>query len=90
MQKKFLDFLVDPFTKEPLMLIQEVINDDEIESGILKSSIKEYPIINGIPRFVEHNAKNYADSFGYQWNKWKKVQFESESRKSILPLLLVL
>jgi len=80
MQRKFLDFLIDPMTKEPLKLTDEVTNDDEIESGFLKSSKNSYPIINGIPRFVDYRDSNYARSFGYQWNKWKKIQFESENK----------
>jgi ubiquinone/menaquinone biosynthesis C-methylase UbiE/uncharacterized protein YbaR (Trm112 family) len=80
MQKKFLEFLVDPITSEPLTLIDPVMIDDEIETGLLQSASNSYPIVNGIPRFVPYENKNYAGSFGYQWNKWKKIQFESDNK----------
>lgn len=35
------------------------------------------PIINGIPRFTSFN--NYAESFGIQWNKFKKTQLDSHT-----------
>lgn len=36
---------------------------------------KTYPYENGILRFVE--TDNYADSFGFQWNHFKKTQHDS-------------
>jgi ubiquinone/menaquinone biosynthesis C-methylase UbiE len=33
-----------------------------------------YPVTNGIPRFVEPD--NYASSFGYQWNLFRKEQID--------------
>jgi ubiquinone/menaquinone biosynthesis C-methylase UbiE len=36
---------------------------------------KLYPVVNEIPRFVP--PKNYADSFGFQWNKFDKTQIDS-------------
>lgn len=35
----------------------------------------QHPVIQGIPRFVR--VENYADSFGYQWNKHRKTQLDS-------------
>ena len=35
----------------------------------------KYPVTNGIPRFVEPD--NYASSFGYQWNLFRKEQIDS-------------
>jgi len=34
-----------------------------------------YPVLNEIPRFVP--PKNYANSFGFQWNKFEKTQVDS-------------
>src|SRR5215211_4526731 len=34
-----------------------------------------YPVVNGIPRFVE--PENYATSFGYQWNEFRREQIDS-------------
>jgi len=36
-----------------------------------------YPIVRGVPRFV--SEENYAASFGRQWNRWPRVQFEAEN-----------
>lgn len=35
----------------------------------------QYPVINGIPRFVSDD--NYAGNFGYQWNIHSKTQLDS-------------
>lgn len=39
------------------------------------------PIINNIPRFIE--LSNYADSFGFQWNKFRKTQLDSYTKTDI-------
>lgn len=80
MQRKFLPLLMDPVSGEPLELVGEVAEKDEIISGQLKSASNSYEIINGIPRFVTTGKKNYASTFGYQWNKWKRVQFDSANK----------
>ena len=36
---------------------------------------EHYPTINEVPRFVP--PKNYAGSFGFQWNKFEKTQVDS-------------
>jgi len=40
-----------------------------------------YPIVNGIPRFVE--SSNYSDSFGLQWNEFRRTQLDSYSKTNI-------
>ncbi len=40
-----------------------------------------YPVVNGIPRFVTH--KNYSDSFGLQWNEFRRTQLDSYSNTKI-------
>ncbi len=42
-----------------------------------RNGAREYPIINGIPRFVPR--ENYADSFGFQWNKFRRTQLDSHT-----------
>ena len=51
----------------------------EIEHGELKCNGcgMTFPITNGIPRFVEPD--NYASSFGYQWNLFRKEQIDSHN-----------
>jgi 2-polyprenyl-3-methyl-5-hydroxy-6-metoxy-1,4-benzoquinol methylase len=46
-------------------------------SGSLVSSSSQYSINCGIPRFA--TDEGYCDSFGYQWNRWAKVQFEDQN-----------
>jgi SAM-dependent methyltransferase len=83
MHREFARYFVDPQTKAPLTL--EVTRDDlrggEVIEGrfICASTGSEYPIVNGIPRFVDHRAPEYAASFGYQWTRWPGVQFESRN-----------
>jgi SAM-dependent methyltransferase len=51
--------------------------DEEIVTGTLVCGEcqTEYPIIDGIARFVPPD--NYAKSFGYQWNRFKVEQIDS-------------
>ena len=37
---------------------------------------QEFPLVRGVLRFVE--AQNYADSFGYQWQKFSRTQLKPE------------
>ena len=52
--------------------------DDRIKSGILYcvKCAKTYPIKSYIPRFVP--ADNYADNFGFQWNRYAEAQYDSQ------------
>lgn len=80
MNLSFLPYLVDPATGECLELFVEKRNGDSIIEGMLSSTSNKYPIVRGIPRFSGYQDKaNYTNSFGYQWNKWSKLQFESEN-----------
>lgn len=75
----FLTYLADPITQEPLRLERAEMDGDFIQSGILRSSQEAYPIVGGVPRFAGYRSETYAESFGYQWRKWPRVQFESEN-----------
>jgi len=77
MNKIHLAILCDPISGEDLELVIEKSDGDEIIEGFLKSPSNSYKITNGIPRFVSDS--NYSDNFGWQWNKWAKVQFEDEN-----------
>lgn len=79
MHISFADCFVDPATHEPLELVISERQGDVVESGYFKSSSNSYPIVRGIPRFVDFKSDNYSSSFGYQWQKWPRVQFESEN-----------
>lgn len=76
MRRKLLEVLADPVTGEPLELVNDV-GDDSVESGeLISPSGARYPIVRGIPRFVEGG---YAQSFGFQWNRFPKVQLDSDN-----------
>jgi ubiquinone/menaquinone biosynthesis C-methylase UbiE/uncharacterized protein YbaR (Trm112 family) len=77
MKYEYLNFLKCPITEEDLEMEVHEEKAGEILSGKLFSSKAEFPITNGIPRFVKDQG--YSDNFGWQWNHWAKVQFESEN-----------
>lgn len=80
MKKNHVDYLCDPQTGEDLNLVIEELVGSSIKSGSLISKSNTYPIIDGVPRFV--NFDGYSKNFGWQWKKWSKVQFESENKDS--------
>lgn len=75
MKRKLLEILVCPKCKGTLASSDP--DSEEIGEGSLECAAcsVNYPIINGIPRFVE--PENYASSFGYQWNLFRKEQLDS-------------
>ncbi len=78
MHRSFLPYLKCPKSGEDLQIKIITQEDGEfILEGMLSSSLYEYPIIRGIPRFVQ--LENYAESFGTQWNRWPRLQFDSEN-----------
>jgi len=79
MHIQFASYFTDPATGEPLTLQPSERRGDEIVTGVFASSTAKYPIMRGIPRFVPVDAGNYSRSFGYQWNRWPRVQFDSEN-----------
>jgi SAM-dependent methyltransferase len=74
MKKRLLDLLVCPLCNGRLKAdpIEEEIVDGSLECG---ECGKLYPIRNRIPRFVPDDG--YADSFGFQWNLFRKEQIDS-------------
>lgn len=56
-----------PDTQQPLDFQQDSYADPE--------SAQEFPIVNGIPRFVDDDK--YAEAFGWQWNRFPKTQLDS-------------
>lgn len=74
MKRNLLDILACPKCKAHLI---SSLPSSEIIDDVLTciSCRAEYPVTNGIPRFVQ--ADNYAASFGYQWNIFRKEQLDS-------------
>lgn len=80
MHPRFVDILCCPNTGAALALdADERLPDGRVLSGALVSAAdgRRYPIVNGVPRFVEQ--EHYAGSFGYEWQTWSRVQFEAEN-----------
>ena len=79
MHPKFQNLLCCPKTQETLRVKpSEIRPNGMIVSGELVSqSGRCYPIVRCIPRFVE--VEQYAASFGYEWARWPRVQFETEN-----------
>lgn len=79
MKRDLVEVLACPACRRPLVLRNAAEADGEIESGSLhcEACARDYPIVRFIPRFVP--AENYADSFGFQWNRFPKTQLDSYS-----------
>jgi len=78
MQMKLLDILACPQCGSVLnCTATETDAAGEVLAGLLDcaSGDHQFPIANGIPRFVESDS--YASSFGYQWNRFKSEQIDS-------------
>jgi SAM-dependent methyltransferase len=69
--------------KGELSLLAAEHKNAEVESGNLTCSGcgAQHAIVAGIPRFVPRD--NYADNFGFQWNRFRKTQLDSHSGQSI-------
>jgi len=50
-------------------------------SRLLSGKGEEFPVTNGIPRFV--NPDNYANAFGLQWKSFAKIQLDSYNKSHI-------
>src|SRR5439155_4280136 len=77
MKASALRFLVCPACREALELRARAEEGREVMTGSLVSPRcgREYPIVRGIPRFVD--SQGYAASFGYEWNRFSRVQLDS-------------
>lgn len=79
MKRGLLQWLACPQCHNKLDLTVQKEQNDDIEEGSLRCGKcqKEYPVLRGIPRFVP--AENYAASFGRQWNKFARLQLDSQN-----------
>lgn len=71
---KLINLLVSPASKESLRL-------NEQRDYLVSGSGELYPIIRGIPRFVD--SQYYSKKFGFQWNRFRKTQLDSYVGKPI-------
>lgn len=73
-----LSYLCEPLTKSKLALVNAVSDDHgNITSGqLITDSGRNYPIINGIPRFVNFVPTKTVESFGDEWNHFNFTNFK--------------
>lgn len=73
-----LSIICEPISKKELKLADAKYNDiGHIVSGSLISpDNKIYPIVNGIPRFVDFTPTETVSSFGDQWNYYNFTDFK--------------
>ena len=73
-----LSYLCEPTTKLPLQLVDAVTTTDgTIQSGnLVSTSGRSYPIINGIPRFIDSVPTSSVKSFGDEWNYFNFTDFK--------------
>ena len=79
MNPEHLKFIACPQCKADLQLRNARVAEGRIESGQLDchSCRSSYPITGHIPRFVP--ANNYANSFGLEWTRHARTQYDSHS-----------
>ncbi len=92
---KNLHIFVDPKTQQPLELKIEKEEVGHIVAGKLCNGSREYPIINGIPRFVgkefyaetinDTDENETAKSFGDKWrdNRYQKTGFTKQDIQNL-------
>jgi len=79
MKHRLVQWLACPQCHGRLDLTVQLEREGEIEEGSLSCAKcqKVFPILRGIPRFV--SSENYAASFGRQWNKFARLQMDSQN-----------
>lgn len=80
-----LDHLCDPESGEPLKLLDAVTSPTgQIVSGRLVSSTGNFPIVDGVPRFVPQNGiSKSVEAFGDEWNFFNYDQFKANWLKHV-------
>ncbi len=83
MKPSLLEIICCPNCKADLRLTEAGDIEGEAESGTLVCAGcgRTYPVVGCVPRFVP--AENYASSFGFQWNRFRKVQLDSHTGQPI-------
>jgi 2-polyprenyl-3-methyl-5-hydroxy-6-metoxy-1,4-benzoquinol methylase/uncharacterized protein YbaR (Trm112 family) len=73
------EILACPSCRGALETVAAEAHGDEVVSGTMtcRGCGASYPVRDGIPRFVPQT--NYADNFGFQWNRFSRTQLDSHS-----------
>lgn len=77
MRREFVDVLACPHCRATLSLTVTAVDGEEVMEGELACAACDvrFAVERGVPRFVPQD--NYAQSFGYQWNSFRKTQLDS-------------
>jgi len=84
MRVELLGFLACPDCHGKLDLRATATADNQVNEGALRcpGCEAQYPIRQGIPRFVPDAA--YAKSFSFEWRRWRRTQFDTASHQPSL------
>ena len=74
--------LINPENGLDLHLSQDSNNKYFLQDKYYPSTYR-YQIIKNIPRILIPIEKNYSQSFGHQWKRWKKTQLDSHTKLPI-------
>ena len=77
MTPQLLEYICEPITKDSLELVDTVTNTNGhiISGNLVSPSGNRYPIIGGIPRFVDFVPLRTVKSFGDEWNYFNFTDF---------------
>ncbi len=80
MKPRLVELLACPKCRARLQLEAQAREGEEIVSGSLVCAKcgSKFVIREGIPRFVPGDG--YVESFSFEWKRWQRTQFDSESR----------
>lgn len=82
MHADLVDILCCPVTGGPLALVDAEYERGRVRNGWLAAAGgARYPVRDFVPRFVAES--NYADNFGFQWNRFSATQLDSHSGQPI-------
>ena len=74
-----MKIIADPDDKKPLKLKNPVYEGENIISGFLVAENgNQYPIVNGIPRFVADENRKSVKSFGNEWNYFNFINHKQD------------
>lgn len=71
-----MKILICPSCREFLLDTEDLKCEESQGKLPCKMCGAEYDTMNGIPNFSS-TSNNYAENFGYEWNKWGRVQLDS-------------
>jgi len=81
MREALASILRAPGTGAPLSLEVTARDGDDVRVGALRSGVDAWPVVRGVPRFV--SSDNYAQTFGFQWNRFPGTQLDSVSGMTV-------